>query len=164
MIMTYSNNTTSSDKFIQVFKRFNVDEQLALLWFIYTEIGKSIEPNSTDTTTGFEIITGVVDQLAQLPREQQLQIQRDILSGNTSNQLARTYADLNSSNRLAFWYLTAQRMDNGQIVQVPSNYEISSEARDFLNSIKSLQFDEQLTFMRNLVAVIGASPKPGATV
>lgn len=159
--MTYTNTTSNSDQTVETFKQFSADEQLALLWFIYDEIKGSINPNPNDNETGFAIAQASVNQLAQMSQEEQLQVQRDIINGS-SNGIAKAYSDFNSSNRIAFWYLLAQEMEKGRVVNVPADYRLPSEAQRFMDSFKSYDFERQITAIRNVVATMGNAPKQGA--
>ena len=163
--MTYTNFASNQTQAIQRFQHFDADTQLALLWFIYDELKGSITPKGgPDNNTGFPIAQGIVNLLQQRSQEEQLQAQRAIVSGQQGSDIASAYGDLNSSNRLAFWYLLAQGMENGSIVNVPSNYRLSSEAQDFFNALKGIEFNDQITFMRNIVSAMGPEPKEGAIV
>lgn len=162
--MTSANTTNNVNKAVQVFQHFNEDEKLALLWFIYTEIGRAIDPKGGPDTNGFNIVEPLINRIKQTPQNEQLQVQRDIVAGNISNPIVRTYADLSSSGRLAFWYVLAQAMDEGAVVQVPADFQVSSEARNFLNSFKTFDFNDQITFMRNVVALVGPAPKETGAV
>jgi len=159
--MTYTDIANNQKQAVQGFQGFDADTQLALLWFIYEELKGSLTPKGGPDTSGFVIAQGIVDRIQQLPQEQQLQAQRDVVSGRAS-EFGNAYGDFNSSNRLAFWYLLAQGMENGQIVNVPSDYRLSGDAQGFFNAIKGLEFNDQITFMRNVVSCIGPEPKEGA--
>ena len=159
--MTDTNTTNKPDQTVEAFMQFGADEQLALLWFIYEEVKGSITPSASDNETGFAIAQASVDQLAEMSQEQQLQAQRDIINGSNDG-IAHDYANFNSSNRIAFWYLLGQEMEKGRIVNVPSDYKLPSEAQGFMDSFKGYDFEGQLTAIRNVVSMMGSSPKPGA--
>ena len=159
--MTYTDIANNQKQAIQSFQGFDADTQLALLWFIYEELKGSLTPKGGPDTSGFAIAQGIVDRIQQLPQDQQLQAQRDVVSGQAS-EFGTTYGDFNSSNRLAFWYLLAQGMENGQIVNVPSDYQMSGDAQGFFDAIKGLEFNDQITFMRNVVSCMGPESKEGA--
>lgn len=159
-----STNIANAHPEIANFQQFGADEQLALLWFIYEEIKGSITPKGGPDTAGFEIAQGVVDQIQQGSQEEQLQAQRDILAAQGSGPFVEAYADMNSSTRIAFWYLLAQRMEEGSVIQVPADYQLPSEAQNFLQTFQGWDFNDQITFIRNLVSLMGPSTKEGAVV
>jgi hypothetical protein len=163
--MTYTNIASDQAQAIQTFQRFDADTQLALLWFIYEGMKGSLTPKGgSDNNTGFPIAKGIVDRIQQCSQEEQLQAQRAIVSGQQGSEFAAAYADFNSSNRLAFWYLLAQGMEDGSIVNVPGDYRLSSEAQGFFDAVKNIEFNDQITFMRNIVSAMGPEPKEGAIV
>ncbi len=157
--MTFTDIANNPSQIITSFQQFDVDDQLALLWDFYTEMRESITP---DPSAGsFAIAQSLVHQMQQMSQEEQLQIQRDILAGRTEQAIARAYGEFHSSNRLGFWYLLAQGMENGSIVPMPENYDFNSEAQDFRNSFRQLEFNDQVTVMRNLITCIGPKALEG---
>ena len=48
-------------------------------------------------------------------------------------------------------YQLAAEMEQGSVVEFPSDYQLSSEGQDLLNSLETVGFDQQLAFMRNAV-------------
>jgi len=160
--MTSANIQDNLREPVQAFQQLDSDQQLGLLWFIYKDIGGSIDPKGGPDTAGFNIAQGLVDQIKQMSQEEQLQAQRNILSGQEDNQITRAYADFNSSNRLAFWYLLGQAMDNNEAIQVPSDYKLSEQAESLRNSVQGLDFNDQITLLRDIVALTGSAHKEGA--
>jgi hypothetical protein len=66
----------------EAFQTLDPDQQLALLWFIYKEIGKSITPAAPGASTAAPTIAeGLFKQVAEMSHEEQLQIQRDLVEG-----------------------------------------------------------------------------------
>lgn len=47
-------------------------------------------------------------------------------------------------------------MDEGAIIQVPSDYQPPSETKDFVDQITSLDFEKRINFMRSTVIEMGA--------
>lgn len=160
--MTSANIQNNLQEAVQSFQNLDADEQLGLLWFVYKDIGASIEPKAGPDTAGFDIAQGLVDQIEQMSEQDQLQTQRNILAGQQANPFTRAYAELNSSTRLAFWYLLGQAMDNNKAVQVPSDYQLSSQGQDLRQSVQQLDFNDQLTLLRDVIALSGAKEEPGA--
>jgi hypothetical protein len=47
-------------------------------------------------------------------------------------------------------------MDKGTIIQVPDDYELPSETKEFVDTIKQLDFEQRINFMRSAVVEMGA--------
>jgi hypothetical protein len=157
MIMTYTTANPNSE-LVQSFRGLDVDQQLALFWFIYTEMGKSITPAAPGASTvSPEIAEGLFNQVKELSHEEQLQLQRDLIQG-ANTQLAREYGALGDTTKLLFWYRLAQGMDSGVIIPMPANYQLADEANRLLEDIKGLDFSQQITLLRDIVSPMGVDP------
>jgi hypothetical protein len=157
-----STTISSYDQGKQAFKRLSVDDQLGLLWFVYTKVGSSITPAATGAA-GSEIAQGLFNQVKELSHEEQLQVQRDIVS-NVDNQISREYGSLSPETKLAFWYFLAQGMERGTIIPVPPDYELPQEGKKLLGQIESMDFEQQIDFLRGAVLPMGAEAKGGAEI
>jgi len=161
--MTFTTNDVSAyDQGKEAFKSLSVDDQLALLWFVYTEIGRSVTP-AAPGAAGSEIAQGLFNQVKELSHEEQLQVQRDIAS-NADTLISREYGSLSPETKLAFWYFLAQGMENGTIIPMPPNYEFPQEGKDLLEQIKAMEFSQQIDFLRGAVLPMGAEAKGGAEI
>jgi hypothetical protein len=165
VIMTYTQtNDPTIRECVQAFQNLPVDEQLALFWFIYTEMGDSITPAAPNASTvSPNIAEGLFNQVKELSHEEQLQLQRDLIN-KADNRYTREYGSMSDTTKLLFWYRLAQGMENATIVPMPPNYQLSSEAKKLLNKIKELDFGQQINIFRDYVSPMGAEPKPGAEV
>jgi len=159
--MTFT-TTGSYDKGKEALKGLNVDDQLGLLWFVYTKMGKSITP-AAPGASGSEIAEGLFNQVKELSHEEQLQVQRDIAT-NANTQISRQYGSLSPETKLAFWYFLAQGMDNGTIIPMPPNYELPQEGKDLLAQIEGMDFQQQIDFLRGAVLPMGAEAAPGSDI
>lgn len=138
---------------VQQFLRFDPDTQLALLWFGYLDIKDQLEPKNQ--TSAQDTAAALYDQIVALPKEQQLQAQRDIVSGANSD-ISRAYTALSSSAKLDVWLRLARAMEDGTVTQVPSDYELPAETNDFVNKVKGLDFEKRIDFTRSVVFEYGA--------
>jgi hypothetical protein len=163
--MTFTQtNDPSIREHVQAWQALDADDQLALFWFIYKEMGSSITPAApAASTVSPEIAEGLFNQVKELSHEEQLQLQRDLING-VDNQLTREYGSLGETTKLLFWYRLAQGMDNATIIPVPDSYKLSSEPQELLNKVKQLGFEQQITLFRDYVAPFGAEPKGGAEI
>ncbi|MBD2203217.1 Orange carotenoid protein [Calothrix sp. FACHB-1219] len=147
---------------VQAWRQLDVDQQLALFWFIYKEMGKAITPAAPGASTvSPEIAEGLFNQVQELSHEEQLQIQRDLIN-KVDTQISRQYGSLGETTKLLFWYRLSQGMDNGTIIPVPGDYQLPSQAQALLDRIRNLAFEQQITLFRDYVAPMGAEAKAGA--
>ncbi len=150
--MTYAADNTTKES-LEKFQSFDVDTQLALLWFGYLDLKEQLNP--ANSTAAQATAGALYDQVREMSPEQQLQAQRDII-GRTDNEVSHSYKSLSSSAKLDLWLRLAQGMDEGTIIQVPSDYELPSNTQDFANSIKQLDFEQRINFMKSAVMEMGA--------
>jgi Orange carotenoid protein, N-terminal len=163
MTFTQTNDPTIREH-VQAWQGLDVDDQLALFWFVYKEMGSSITPAAPGASTvSPEIAEGLFNQVKELSHEEQLQLQRDLING-VDNQLAREYGSLGETTKLLFWYRLAQGMDNATIIPMPANYQLSSQSQQLLDKIKQLGFEQQITLFRDYVAPMGAEAKGGSEI
>ncbi|WP_017317301.1 orange carotenoid protein N-terminal domain-containing protein [Mastigocladopsis repens] len=163
MTFTQTNDPTIRE-IVQAFQSLNVDDQLALFWFIYKEMGNSVTPAAPGASTvSTDIAEGLFNQVKELSHEEQLQLQRDLIN-KADNQYTRMYGSMSETTKLLFWYRLAQGMENATIIPMPPNYQLSSQSQELLNRIKQIDFEQQITLFRDYVAPMGAEPKAGAEI
>ncbi|MCL1469974.1 orange carotenoid protein N-terminal domain-containing protein [Argonema antarcticum] len=155
-------NVSAYDRGKTALKSLSVDDQLGLLWFVYTKLGKSITP-AAPGASGSEIAQGLFNQVKPLPHQEQLQVQRDIAS-RANTQISREYGSLSPETKLAFWYYLAQGMENGTIIPVPSDYQLPQAGKDLLAKIEGMSFQEQIDFLRGAVLEMGAEAAGGSSI
>ncbi len=143
----YTNNETTK-QCLEEFLRFDLDTQLALLWYGYKDIKDQLSPGSE--TFDQEISESLFHLIQALPQEEQLQAQRDIVAV-ADTQITRTYKAMSSSGKLFLWLRLAQGMEDGSIITVPDDYQLPSETQGFVEKVKSLDFEERINFMRSVV-------------
>ncbi|MHC5597710.1 MAG: orange carotenoid protein N-terminal domain-containing protein [Nostoc sp.] len=163
--MTYTQtNDPIIREYVQAWQNLNVDQQLALFWFIYKEIGGSITPAAPGASTASsEIAEGLFNQVKELSHEQQLQVQRDLIN-KVDTQISRQYGSLGDTTKLLFWYRLSQGMENATIIPIPDDYQLPSESKVLFGRIQGLGFEQQITLFRDYVSPMGAEPKPGAEI
>lgn len=160
--MALPNLTNNPQKAIEAFKQISVDDQLALLWYVYEKIGGSITPAAPGAASP-EISGGLLEQVKPKSHQEQLEIMRNIARGRDT-QISREYGSLGPDTKLAFWLQLAQGMEDGTIVPMPDDYEISQQTNELLAALETIDFEQQITFLRNAVLPMGAQPKAGAAV
>jgi hypothetical protein len=163
--MTYTQTSDPSIReCVQSWQALDVDQQLALFWFIYKEMGAAVTPAApAASTVSPEIAESLFNQVKELSHEQQLQIQRDLIN-KADTEIGREYGSLSDTTKLLFWYRLAQGMDSNVIIPLPAGYRLSSEAENLLNKVKELPFEKQINLFRDYVSPMGAEPKAGAEI
>ncbi|MBE9155840.1 Orange carotenoid protein [Nodosilinea sp. LEGE 06152] len=159
----YTAAVNNSDQAISVFQRLDVDDQLALLWFVYEQMGDSVTPAAPGSASP-EIATGLYNQVKEQEQQQQLETMRAIARKDHSNQISREYGSLAANTKLAFWYFLAQGMTSGEIIPMPDDYEFSDQGKDLLAALKTMGFEEQITILRSAAEGMGSEPASGSGV
>ncbi|GAB1541432.1 hypothetical protein NUACC21_41030 [Scytonema sp. NUACC21] len=150
--MTFTSDAKTK-QLVQQFRSFDADTQLALLWFGYLDIKDQLTP--ANQTSAQDTAAAVYDTIRALPKEQQLQAQRDIVSGANSD-ISHAYKALSSSGKLDLWLRLGRAMEDGTVIQVPSDYQLPSQTQEFANNIKGLDFEQRIDFTRSAVFEMGA--------
>lgn len=150
--MTYTPDN-SVQQALDKFYRYDVDTQLALLWYGYLDIKDELTPAPPQTSD--TLARAYYDHIAALAPEAQLQAQRDILTG-ADNEFGKGYSALSPSARLEVWLLLGQGMENETIIQVPSDYQPPAEASEFSDLITQLDFEQRVEFMTQAVMKMGS--------
>jgi len=144
---------------VEAFHKFDVDTQLGLLWFGYKDIKDQLTP--TNAASSQAIAEAVFHQIEPLSKEEQLQAQREIASC-ADTPISRAYGALDPSAKLDVWLRLAQAMDRGSVIQVPEDYKLPDNTKQFVEMVRGLDFEQRLEFSRTTVFSMGAQPKPGA--
>ncbi|MFB2839636.1 orange carotenoid protein N-terminal domain-containing protein [Floridanema evergladense] len=139
-----------------LFKRLSVDDQLAVLWYVYTECGRSITPAAPGAAR-LQLAEGLLNQIKQMSHAQQLEVMRD-LAAKRNSQISRSYGILSPNTKLAFWYQLAEWMVQSFVVPMPPGYQLSRDGEKVLGAIKQLDFGQQITVLRNTVIDMGVDP------
>ena len=152
--MTYVTSNVAPEQ-VNAFQALDVDQQLALFYFVYKKMGDTITPAAPGASKASpEIAEGLLNQVKELSFDDQLQLQRDLITGKDT-VITREYAALSDTTKLLFWYLLAQGMDSNQIIPMPSDYQLSGDANQLFTQIQTLGFEKQITFFRDIVSPMG---------
>lgn len=157
---------------VSTFSRLDIDDRLATLGLLFNEIVDEIPANVIDSLpTG--TAAGLVAQIQQISPEQQLSALRDILLATRNDQdevildphpskaavelaQGRTtvptgqYGALSIEEKLAFWYLLAERLGTN-IIDIPGDYEPSEQAQSLCNSLLSLNTNDVVAFLQRVL-------------
>lgn len=140
----------------QTYKRLSTDDKLGLLWFLYVRMGNLITPAATGAAR-LQFAQGLLDQVQAMAEPDQLQFMRDLVN-KVDNPLSRAYGVLTNNTKLAFWYELAQLMRAGKVIAVPSDYKLSSSAQAAFDQIAGLNFNQQITVLRQAAVDMGLDP------
>lgn len=155
--MTFTQSNTATD-LLKALQGLETDQQLALFWYIYKEMGSSITPAAPGASTVSPTIAeGLLNQVLELSHEEQLQLQRDLIERKNS-LIAREYGAMGDTTKLLFWYRLSQEMETNRVVPFPANYGLPESAQQVFDRIKQLDFGEQITLFRDYVAPMGVDP------
>ena len=141
---------------IALFDQLSVDDQLALLWYAYTEMGRAITPAAPGAAR-LQFAEGLLNQIKQMPAEDQMQVMRDIAK-RADTPASRTYGYFSVNTKLAFWYELAEFMKQGTVTSIPTGYQMSRGIEAVLEAIKKLDPGQQITVLRNTVVDMGFEP------
>lgn len=158
--MALANLKNNPEQAIATFRKLSVDDQLALLWYIYENMGDSVTPAAPGSASS-EIAERLFEQVKQKSHSEQLEIMRN-LAAQRDSLISREYGSLGRDTKLAFWYLLSVGMDEGTIIPMPSDYNMAQPGHELLEALKNTDFEEQITFLRNAVLPMGTEPKAGS--
>ena len=138
---------------VQSFNQLGAEDQLALLWFAYTEMGITITAAAMDVVN-MVFAEKVLTQIKQMPALEQTQVMCDLVN-HIDTPICRTYSFYGTNVKLGFWYQLSEWMQQGILAPIPEDYKLSAEASDWLQSIRQLEGGQQLTVLQDIVANMG---------
>lgn len=138
---------------IALFDQLNVDDQLAYLWYAYTEMGKTITPAAPGAAR-LQLAESLLTQIKLMSPEEQTKVMRDIAS-RADTPISRSYGFFSVNTKLAFWYELGELMKKGLVAPIPSGYQMSPGVQVVLEATKKLDPGQQITVLRNTVVDMG---------
>lgn len=139
------------------FSQLSAEDQLALIWFAYLEMGKSITIAAPGAAS-MQFAEGTLNQIQQMTPLEQSQTMCD-LTNRADTPICRTYATWTANIKLGFWYQLGQLMEQGLVAPIPKGYQLSANASAVLQTIRGLESGQQITVLRNTVLDMGFDPK-----
>ncbi|MDY7015642.1 MAG: orange carotenoid-binding protein [Cyanobacteriota bacterium] len=149
-------NTLTADSVPATIARFNqlsAEDQLALIWFAYLEMGKSITI-AAPGAANMQFAEGTLEEIRKMSFQEQSQAMCD-LANRTDTPISRTYATWSPNIKLGFWYRLGQWMEEGTVAPIPKGYQLSANANAVLAAIEGLEPGQQITVLRNAVVDMG---------
>jgi Orange carotenoid protein, N-terminal/Nuclear transport factor 2 (NTF2) domain len=146
-------------KVVAAYNLLNAEDQLALLWFAYTEMGTKIIPAAMSSANMiFAEIT--LTEIKQMPALTQTQVMCDLVN-HTDTPICRTYSSFGTNVKLGFWYQLSEWMKLNIVAPIPKGYKLSSKAADVLKSIDALESGQQLNVLQDVVVNMGYAAMGG---
>jgi hypothetical protein len=152
-------NTLSADAVpatIARFSQLSAEDQLALIWFAYLEMGKTITIAAPGAAS-MQFAEATLTQIKQMSFPEQTQVMCD-LANRADTPICRTYGTWSANIKLGFWYRLGQWMEEGSVAPIPAGYQLSANANAVLQAIQGLESGQQITVLRNCVVDMGYEP------
>ena len=149
-------NTLAADAVPATIARFSqlrAEDQLALIWFSYLEMGKTVTV-AAPGAANMQFAEGSLNQIRQMSFQEQTQVMCD-LTNRADTPICRTYATWSPNIKLGFWYKLGEWMEQGIVAPIPKGYQLSANASAILQTIKGLEAGQQITVLRNSVVDMG---------
>lgn len=151
------------------FKQLLVDDQIATLGYLYQELGSSLP-----TIVTSDKVNDLLNMMGDMREGSQIEFMQDVLNDRTtkadevsldphpSKALLELipgddveppltqYHTFSPNERLLFWSQLASKMGD-EVIAMPSDYSLSSEAAELLSSLKLLGTDETVNFLSQIV-------------
>ncbi|ACK74129.1 Orange carotenoid protein (plasmid) [Gloeothece citriformis PCC 7424] len=140
---------------VESFNQLSAEDQLALLWFAYTEMGLTITPAAM-SVVNMVFAEKILTQIKQMPAELQTQVMCDLVN-HADTPICHTYSSFSTNVKLGFWYQLSEWMKQGIIAPIPERYTLSASASQVLQAIRQLDGGQQLTVLQDIVANMGYS-------
>jgi hypothetical protein len=152
--LEHSNPIGQDSPALSSFQALSTDDQLGLLWVLYENMGGSVTPAAPGAAAP-QFTQTLLDEVKAMSHEDQLTFMR-LLAENTPTAQTEQYSAFSEDNKLLFWYQLAEEMDAGTVVPMPEGYELPSDAAQLFSEITAMEFNEQITLLRNAVLGMGA--------
>jgi hypothetical protein len=141
------------------FRLLSAEDQLALIWFAYLEMGQTITIAAPGAAR-MQFAEPVLNQIKGMSFAEQSQVMCD-LANRTDTPIGRTYATWSVNIKLGFWYQLGEWMAAGLVAPIPKGYQLSANASSVLASLKGVDQGQQITLLRNFVVDMGFDPAKG---
>jgi Orange carotenoid protein, N-terminal/Nuclear transport factor 2 (NTF2) domain len=138
------------------FSQLNAEDQLALIWFAYLEMGKTITI-AAPGAANMQFAEPTMDQIRGMNFQEQTQVMCD-LANRADTPIGRTYGVWSANIKLGFWYRLGEWMEQGLVAPIPEGYKLSANASAVLQAIRNLDAGQQITVLRNSVVGMGFDP------
>lgn len=139
------------------FELLSAEDQLALIWYAYLEMGKTITVAALGAAS-MQFAERTLADIKAMSQIAQSKVMCD-LANRTDTSINRTYSSWSVNIKLGFWYTLGEWMAEGTVAPIPEGYQLSGNALAVLSSVKSVSSGQQITLLRNFVVDMGFDPK-----
>lgn len=149
-------NTLAADAVPATVARFiqlKAEDQLALIWFAYLEMGKTITMAAPGAAS-MQFAENTLNEIRNMTPLQQSQAMCD-LANRVDCSVGRAYAVWTPNLKLGFWHRLGEWMEQGIVAPIPEGYKLSANATAVLSAIQGLEPGQQITVLRNCVLDMG---------
>jgi hypothetical protein len=141
------------------FKLLSAEDQLALIWYAYLEMGRTITI-AAPAAARMQFAEGVLNDIKGMDFTRQSQVMCD-LANRADTPIGRSYSNWSVNIKLGFWYQLGQWMAAGLVAPIPEGYQLSANASAVLRSVQEVEQGQQITLLRNFVVDMGFDPAKG---
>lgn len=135
------------------FIQLSDEDQLALIWFAYTEMGTTITI-AAPGAANMILAERTMEEIKAMSFADQTKVMCD-LANRADTPICRAYASWSVNIKLGFWYQLGQWMEQGAVAPIPESYKLSANAAAVLQAIRGLEPGQQITVLRNSVVDMG---------
>jgi len=138
------------------FKLLSAKDQLALIWFAYLEMGRSITVAAPGAAR-MALAQPTLDEMVAMSFDEQTKAMCD-LAAKIESPISSRYAYWSVNVKLGFWYELGELMRQGKVAPIPQGYKLSANASSVLDAVKKVEQGQQITLLRNFVVDMGFDP------
>lgn len=138
------------------FKLLSAEDQLALIWFAYLEMGQTITVAAPGSAR-MALAKPTLDEIVAMSFDEQTKVMCD-LAAKINSPISSRYAFWSVNVKLCFWYELGEFMRQGKVAPIPQGYKLSANANSVLEAVKKVEQGQQITLLRNFVVDMGYDP------
>lgn len=135
------------------YEQLSVEDRLALLWFAYTETGRSITPVALGAAN-MALVENLLRSIEEMTPAEQTQVMVDLAS-RVDTYISRSYASFSVNTKLGFWYQLADWMAQGIVAPIPPSYQMSATGVRLFKAIQELDGGQQIQVLRDIALNMG---------
>ncbi len=135
------------------FAQLSAEDQLALIWFAYLEMGQGITI-AAPGAANMQFAEITMNKIKNMTPLEQSQAMCD-LANRADSEISRTYSTWTPNIKLGFWYRLGEWMEEGFVAPIPEGYKLSANAAAILQTIRGLESGQQITVLRSSVVDMG---------
>ena len=118
------------------FKLLCPEDQLALIWFAYLEMGQTITVAAPGAAR-MELARPTLDEILAMSFDEQTKVMCD-LAAKINSPVSVRYAYWSVNVKLCFWYELGEFMRQGKVAPIPQGNRLSANANSVLEIVKKL--------------------------